>query len=175
MSVASDVRPMWTDSPSAHAVWVSSGESPEWIAARTDALLRFLRAAFDTSEWSVGSDGHWEGPPEALADLVRRHPVRELISAEEVGDTLPGEGYSFTVSGAGPGVALRVHVAAGNSAVGTRLPRRRLNIELREMYVGALTGAVGDAVCDAVVQAWRPSTVVLSDDLVRRPARRGNW
>ncbi|AMU39259.1 hypothetical protein A3N99_02930 [Mycobacteroides abscessus] len=168
--------PVWgSQTANIRAVWVAAGESPEWIAAHTDALLRELQSAFAVPEWRLTSGQPWEGSPDQLVEIVRGNPVRELDGGDEPGDALPGEGYSFTVSGAGPRVAPRLRIAAGNSVVGQRLPRRRLNIELREMYVGALTAADGDAACAAVAQAWNPAMLVLSDDPVRQLARRGNW
>ncbi|WGI34407.1 hypothetical protein QDT91_08740 [Mycolicibacterium aubagnense] len=173
----STIRPAWGgQDANVRAVWVAAGESPESIAARTDALLRELTSPFDISEWRLTSGQVWEGSQDALADLVRSNPVRELVGgSEEIGDAREGEGYSFVVSGAGPRVSLRVWIAAGHPAVGSRLPRRRLNVELRERYVGAITGADGDAVCDAVARAWTPAMFVLSDNPVRQLARRGNW
>ncbi len=169
--------PVWGgQDANARAVWVGSGESPEWIAAHTDALLSQLGAAFDIAEWRLTEGEEWSGPLDVLAGIVRGNPVREFVGAsEEIGDALPGEGYSFVVSGASSRVRLRVWIAAGHPAVGTRLPRRRLNIELREAYIGALTSADGDAVCTAVAQAWEPAMLVLTDNPVRQLARRGNW
>jgi len=155
---------------------VNAGETPEWIASHIDALLGQLQAVFDVPAWRLTSGQQWTGSAEQQADIVRNSPVRELVGAsEEIGDALPGEGYSFVVAGTGPRVAPRLWIAAGHPAVGSRLPRRRLNIELREMYNGALTAADGDAVCDAVARTWNPAMFVLSDDPVRQLSRRGNW
>lgn len=169
--------PIWaTQSANVHAVWVASGESPEQIATQTDALLGALRSAFEVSEWQLTDGQVWEGSLDELSQIVRSNPVREFVGAsEEIGDEVPGEGYSFVATGAGPRVWLRAWIAAGNSVVGSRLPRRRLTVELREVYTGALTGADGDAVSRAVASAWKPATFDLADDPVRRLARRGNW
>lgn len=150
--------------------------SPEWIADHTDGLLRQLKSSFGVSEWELTGGQRWAGSPSALANIVRKHPVRELVGgSEEIDDVLPGEGYSFVVSGAGPRVALRLWIAAGHPAVGSRLPRRRLNIEVREAQIGAVSAADGDAVCSAVARAWAPATLALTDSAVRSLARRGNW
>ncbi|WJJ56286.1 polymorphic toxin immunity protein [Mycobacterium phage prophiT46-2] len=177
MNTTTTTTPVWGGrDANARAVWVGCGESPEWIAAHTDALLSQFGAAFDISEWRLTEGQEWAGSLDVLAGIVRSNPVRELVGAsEEIGDILPNEGYSFVVSGASSRVRLRAWIAAGYPAVGTRLPRRRLNIELREMYTGALTSADGDAVCRAVTQAWEPAMLVLTDDPVRQLARRGNW
>lgn len=169
--------PIWaTQSANVRAVWVAAGESPEQIAAQTDALLAQLWSAFEVTEWRLTDGQLWEGSPDELAQIVRSNPARELVGAsEEIGDVLPDEGYSFVVTGAGPRVWLRAWIAAGNPVVGSRLPRRRLTVELREMYTGALTSADGDAVSAAVAGAWKPAMCDLTDDPVRRLARRGNW
>lgn len=169
-----ETRLAWTDSPSAHAIWVASGESPEWIADRTDALLRRLGKIFGIAAWRLATGEPWQGSSQALADLVRRNPVRDMVSAE-IGETVPGEGYSLAITGDGSRVSLLIRIAAGNSVAGKRLPRRRLNIELRETQPQAFTSTDATAVCDAVAQAWQPSTVALSDNRVRQVARRGGW
>lgn len=168
--------PIWGDQrANIRAVWVAAGESPEWIASHTDALLRRLQTVFDIPEWQLTNGQLWKGSTDALSNIVRGHPVRELLGGDESGDTVPGEGYAFTVTGVGPRVAPRVRIAAGNKVVGQRLPARRLGIELREMYKGALSAADGNAVCDAVARTWTPAMFVLSDDPVRQLARRGDW
>ncbi|MEC4856741.1 hypothetical protein R2325_14125 [Mycobacteroides chelonae] len=169
--------PIWaTQSANVRAVWVAAGESPEQIATQTDSLLGELRSAFEIPEWRLTDGQPWAGSLDELAEIVRSNPVRELVGAsEEIGNVLPGEGYSFVASGSGPRVWLRAWIAAGNPVVGSRLPRRRLTVELREVYAGALTSADGDAVCQAVASAWKPAMCDLTDDPVRRLARRGNW
>ena len=169
--------PVWGNQrANVRAIRVAAGESPESIAARTDALLRELKAAFDVPEWRLTSGQVWEGSPDALVDLVRSNPVRELVGgSEEIGEALQGEGYSFVLSGAGGRVSPRVWIAAGNPVVGRRLPTHHLLLELREMYVGAITAGDGDAACAAVAQTWESATFTLSDDPVRQLARRGNW
>ncbi|TDK96786.1 hypothetical protein EUA02_12820 [Mycobacterium paragordonae] len=46
---------------------------------------------------------------------------------------------------------------------------------MRELVSGAVTGHVGDSLCAAVAEAWKPLTLSLSDPLVNRTARRGGW
>lgn len=176
MSTAT-TAPVW-GSPRANirAIRVAAGESTESIAARTDALIHELTSAFDVPEWRLTSGQVWEGSREALADIVRSNPVRELVGAsEEIGDVVPDEGYSFVVSGVGPRVAPRLWIAAGHPVVGRRLPTHHLLVELREMYVGAVTVDDGDAACAAVARTWESAMFTLSDDPVRQLARRGNW
>lgn len=173
-------NPVWGASrPSLLALRVAAGESPEWIAARTDSLLCSLQSAFDVSSWQLAADNGWElweGSPDELVNIVRKHPVREFVGAsEDIGDALPGEGYSFTISGAGPRVSPLVRIAAGHPAVGQRLPRRRLAVELREAHENALRSVDADAVTAAVVETWEPATTEFADLAVRRLARRGNW
>lgn len=171
------VTPVWGAlDPNVRAVWVATGESPEWIAARVDDLLSQLQSVFDISEWELTNGQLWTGPLTALAEIVRSNPVRELLGgSEEIGGALPSDGYSFVISGASSRVAVRVWIAAGHPALGLRLPRRRLNIELREVAAGALTSRDGDAACQAVAKSWQPGMLVLSDDPVRQLAPRGNW
>ncbi|MBX8688082.1 hypothetical protein GO011_11660 [Mycobacterium sp. 20091114027_K0903767] len=169
-------QPVWAGSrTSLLAIWVAAGESPEWIAARTDALLRQLQAAFDVPQWDMPTGDRWEGSPEDLAEIVRRNPVQEMVSGDQIGDPIAGEGYSFTVSGVGPRVAPLVRVAAGNVAVGRRMPRRRLTVELRETVAGGVTSDAADTVCAAVAETWKPAAAEFADLAVRRLARRGNW
>lgn len=169
-------RPIWgTSRPSLLAIWVEAGESPEWIAMRTDALLSELGSAFGVSEWRLSNGVQWEGSPHDLANIVRSCPVRELVSEDVDGDPVSGEGYTFTVSGLGPRVAPLVRISAGNVAVGRRLPRRRLSVEVRETVAGSATSEDGDAVCAAVARAWRPATTEFADLAVRQLARRGGW
>lgn len=115
------LAPRWANQePNVRAVWVGAGESPESIADHTDGLLCQLKSSFGVSEWELTGGQRWAGSPSALANVVRKHPVRELVGgSEEIGDVVPGEGYSFVVSGAGPRVALRLWIAAGHPAVGS--------------------------------------------------------
>jgi hypothetical protein len=152
------------------SVWVATGESAEWIAQRTDALLQQLQSAFDVAYWRTSKDQRWEGSPDALADIVRG-----FVGTGIDGDPEPENGYVFSVAGAGPRVAPRIRVSAGSISTGGRLPSHHLTVELREMYSGAITAQDGDVVCAAVAQAWGPAMFALADDLVRKAARRGNW
>jgi len=152
------------------SVWVATGESPEWIAQRTDALLRELQTAFDVSYWRTSKDQRWEGSPEALADIVR-----DFVGTGIDGDPEPENGYVFSVAGAGPRVAPRIRVSAGSVSTGGRLPSHHMTVELREMYAGAITAEDGDIVCAAVARTWGPAMFALADDPTRSAARRGNW
>lgn len=175
MSTAT-TTPVWgSQRANIRAIWAAAGETAESIAARTDAMLRELQAAFDIPEWQLTDGRLWEGKPEALTAIVLAHPVCELDGGDETGEPIPGEGYAFTVSGSGSRVAPRVRIAAGNAVVGRRLPTHHLVLELREMYQGSLTAGDGNAACSALAQVWQPAMLVLSDDPVRQLARRGNW
>ncbi len=175
MSTAT-TTPVWgSQRANIRAIWAGAGESAEWTAVRTDAMLRELQAAFGIPQWQLTDGRLWEGTPEALTSIVLAHPICELDGGDETGEPVPGEGYSLTVSGVGSRVAPRVRIAAGNTVAGQRLPTHQVFLELREMYIGAVTAADGDAACVAVAQAWNPAMLVLSDDPVRQLARRGNW
>lgn len=176
MSADTAVQPAWAPESSVRAVWVAVGETPEWIATRTDALLKALGAACGVSAWATDKGDRWEGAPDTLADIVRRFAVRDRpTAAEPEGESLPGEGYSFIVSGAGSGVAVELHVAAGADVLADRLPMHNLGIKLRQQVPGGVTSEMGDAVCAAVASTWQPSTLRLADAATNRIARRGGW
>lgn len=63
------VQPAWAHESSVRAVWVATSETPEWIATRTDALLKALGAACGVSAWATDKGDRWEGAPETLADI----------------------------------------------------------------------------------------------------------
>ncbi|OHU82914.1 hypothetical protein [Mycobacterium talmoniae] len=170
MSQVPSVRPVWAAKAIVRAVWVAAGESPEWIAARTDALLSELGAAFDIEDWQTPEGRRWEGSPDELTEIVRSHVITGMFGEPE-----PESGYGFTVSGAGPRVGFHVHVAAGLISPGGRIPGHHLTIDLREMVVGGSTSQTADTVCAAVAQTWEPSVLDLADSPVNRTARRGNW
>lgn len=176
MSVSSEVRTAWSDSPSLHSVWLATSESPEWIAARTDALLNALSHVFGVNSWQTYKGDIWEGSPETLADIVRRFIVRDRPTADDPdGEAIPESGYSFIISGVGQGIELDVRVSAGSKALGSRLPMHTLWIRLRDIAPALLTTEMCDDLCAAVIRSWEPATAVFSDDPVRQLARRGNW
>lgn len=170
--------PVWAPKSFVNSFWVTSGETPEWIAARTDALLTRLGVNLGITHWDFLSGCRWEcweGTPEALADIVRRNPVREALPDGEAGEVLPGEGYSLVLKGVGPAMSAKVAIHAGHVGLGRRLPARHLHIDLWERTSGSVTSETGDAVCAAVACTWRPATLTLSDSAASRLARRGNW
>ena len=176
MTAMSVVHPVWAQSPFLNAFWVEAGESPEWIASRTDALLRELRSIFSVTSWQTFKGDHWEGPIETLADIVRRFAVRGRPTADDPeGELLAGDGYSVIVSGTGAGVEMDVRVAAGYVAPGGRVPRHTLAVKLRSTVPGAVTSAQGDDLCAAVARTWNPSCFKLTDSATNSLARRGNW
>jgi len=176
MNVTTTVQPVWADDAFLRGFWVATGETPEWIATRTDALLRALSAACGVPAWTTYKGDRWEGDIESLADIVRRFAVRDRpTAAEPDGESLPGEGYSFIVSGAGAGLEVEVRIAAGSVALADRLPMHTLSIKLRQKIAGSVTSQLGDAVCAAVAWTWHPSTVKLTDSKTNSTARRGGW
>jgi hypothetical protein len=177
MSVTSQLaQPVWARDAFLRAFWVATGESPEWIAERTDGLLRELQAVASIASWKTYKGDRWEGSLETLADIVRRFVVRDRPVGDAVeGGPLADEGYSFIVSGAGARVAVEVRVAAGAAVLAARLPMHTLFINLRETAQGGVTQQIGDAACAAVASTWEPSTLTLTDSLTNRIARRGGW
>jgi len=158
-----------------NAFWVATSETPEWIAARTDALRTQLGEILGVTHWATARGDRWQGDLEALVGIVRRHQMREHVAEGVEGDSLPGEGYSMVLLGAGSSVRVNVSVHAGSVSLGGRIPSHDLHIELRETSPGGLTSDVGDAVCAAVASAWRPATLTLTDTATNRLARRGGW
>ncbi|WP_293002709.1 hypothetical protein [Mycobacterium sp.] len=176
MNITTTAQPAWADDAFLRGFWVATSETPEWIADRTDALLEALGVACGIRAWVTYEGDRWEGGPHELADIVRRFPARDRpTAADPDGESLPGEGYSFIVSGPGAGVDVEVRVAAGSVALASRLPMHTLSIKLRQKTPGAVTGELGDSVCAATVSAWQPATMKLTDSAVNRTARRGNW
>ena len=164
------MQPIWAGNVSLYALWDESGESPEWIAGRTDALLRALTAAFEIPYWETSKGASWQGSPDALTDIVRSFAV-----VDSLGELDQTGGYIFTVSGAGPKVGMHVRIAAGDSSPGGRIPLHDLTIQLREVAEGGVDSETGDAICRAVAEAFQPSALALADPAVRRLARRGGW
>ncbi|WP_234790220.1 hypothetical protein [Mycolicibacterium fortuitum] len=158
-----------------NSVWVAAGETPEWIAGRTDALLTQLGEALGITHWDTTRGDCWEGTADVLAAIVRRNPVREALPEGEEGEVLPSEGYAMVLTGVGSSVAVKVWIDAGSIGIGRRVPRHRLHIDLRGTSPGGITSEVGDAVCAAVASAWRPATLTLTDSATNRLARRGGW
>ncbi len=176
MSLETRVRPVWAHDALVRSFWVETGESPEWIAARTDALLGALGRAFGIAIWTTDKGDRWEGSVEAMAEVVRRSVVRDRATASHPdGEALAEEGYSFIVSGTGSDVFVEMHVAAGANVLAERLPMHTLAIKLREKSPGSLTGELADTVCEVVASTWQPATLKLTDSATNRTARRGNW
>ncbi|AGM26813.1 Uncharacterised protein [Mycobacteroides abscessus subsp. massiliense] len=176
MTTVPAVQPTWAQAAFVNALWVATSETPEWIAARTDALLSALSPVFGISSWSTYKGDRWEGSPETLTDIVRRFIVRDRPTVDDPdGEAIPENGYSFIVSGVGHGVELSVRVAAGCIALGRRVPMHTLAVKFRQTTTGAVTSEMGDAICVAVAEAWKPASFELADTLINRTARRGGW
>lgn len=178
MTTTSTVSPVWARESFVNAFWVATGETPDWIAARTDALLTQLGADLGIAQWDIPKGHHWEtwaGSSEALADIVRSRPVREALPDGEEGESLPREGYSLVLRGVGPAITAKVSISAGSIGLGMRLPRHNLHIDLTETAPGGVTSEVGDKVSVTVASTWQPATLTLTDSATNRLARRGNW
>lgn len=178
MTTTSTAPPVWAKVSFVHAFWVATGETPEWIAARTDALLTQLGAALGITQWDMPKGHSWEGlagSTETLADIVRSRPVREALPDGEEGEPLRREGYSLTLRGVGPTVTADVSINAGSIGLGGRLPAHHLHIDLIETAPGSVSSEVGDKVCATVASTWQPATLTLTDSAANRLARRGNW
>ncbi|OBF24248.1 hypothetical protein [Mycobacterium kubicae] len=170
MTHAAQLRPVWATDVSLNAIWAATGESPEWIAERTDTLLVTLGAALGISAWETPQHERWEGSPDALADIVRGH-----VTVGTFGDPEPESGYVFTLSGSSQHMVLHAQVSAGSHSTGRRVPLHTVSIDLRELVSGGVTGDIGDTLCMAVAEAWEPLALSLSDPAVNRIARRGGW
>lgn len=176
MTTVTTPQPVWAQAAFVNALWVATSETPEWIAAHTDALLTRLGSALGVSSWQTYKGDRWEGSPENLANIVRRFIVRDRPTADDPdGEAVPENGYSFIVSGAGSGIELDVRVAAGSVALGGRIPAHTLAVKFRQTATGTVTSEVGDAICVAVAEAWKPASFELADTLINRTARRGGW
>lgn len=170
MTPISPVRPVWAAAASLNAIWVATGESPEWIASRTDVFLAKLTSELAITSWETPQHQEWRGTPEALAHIVRSH-----VTIGTFGDPEPESGYLFTVSGTGSEAALHVQISAGSQSTGRRLPLHTIAIDIREVAPGGVTAEIGDILCAAVAETWTPAALSLSDLLVNRTARRGGW
>jgi hypothetical protein len=170
MTPISPVRPVWAAAASLNAIWVATGESPEWIASRTDVFLAKLTSALAITSWETPQHQEWRGTPEVLANIVRSH-----VTTSTFGDPEPESGYLFTVSGTGSEAALHVQISAGSQSKGRRLPLHTIAIDIREVAPGGVTAETGDILCAAVAEAWTPAALSLSDLTVNRTARRGGW
>ncbi|SLD24814.1 Uncharacterised protein [Mycobacteroides abscessus subsp. bolletii] len=176
MTTVSTAPPVWAQSAFLNAVWVATGESAEWVASRTDALLRELQSILGVSSWQTYKGDPWTGSADELTAIVRRFVVREAPTADDPdGEALPKEGYSYIVSGSGAGVDVDVRVSAGGIALGRRVPRHTLSIDIRETQPGSVTSEHGTAICAAVAQIWAPSSFKLTDSQTNSSARRGGW
>lgn len=124
----------------------------------------------EVSGWETPKHERWEGPLNALIGVVERH-----VTVGTFGNKEPESGYLFTVSGISQQIGLHVQVSAGSQSTGRRIPLHSLTVDLRELVSGGVTGPVGDTLCAAVAETWKPLTLSLSDPLVNRAARRGGW
>lgn len=176
MSQVSPVRPVWAAELLLRAVWVAADESPEWIAARTDALLNRLGSAFDVASWQTPKSVRWQGSSEALADIVRGCVVRDKPTVENPsGEPFPAGGYKLMLYGATAQVGIEVRIVAGSITPGRRIPGHTVTIDVRELVPGSVTSDVADLLCASVVDTFDPAMVKLSDSPVNRLARRGGW
>lgn len=92
MTSTSPPPPMWAGSTFVNSVWAATGESPEWIADRTDVLLGQLGDALGVTHWDTSRSQRWEGSAAQLVDIVRRNPVHEALPEGEEGEVLPSGG-----------------------------------------------------------------------------------
>ncbi|SIB68257.1 hypothetical protein [Mycobacteroides abscessus] len=178
VNAATHASPVWAGESFVNAFWIATSETPEWIAARTEALLSQLGADLGITQWDTPKGHHWEawtGSGAALADIVRNRPVREALPDGASGDALPREGFSIVLVGVGPTITAKISIAAGSIGLGMRLPRHNLHIDLTETAPGGVSSGTGDKVCAAVASTWQPATLTLTDLATIRLARRNNW
>ncbi|MFV8308812.1 hypothetical protein [Mycobacteroides chelonae] len=176
MTTVTAVQPAWAQDGFLRAVWVATSETPEWIAARTDALLTRLGSVLGVISWQTEKGARWEGPPGNLAAIVRHSIVRDRATADDPdGEAIPEAGYMLSLLGVAKRVELTVRISAGCIAVGRRVPTHHLAINLRETVDGSITSEVGNAICEIVAQEWNPSYFKLTNSETNSLARRGNW
>ncbi|SKX29328.1 Uncharacterised protein [Mycobacteroides abscessus subsp. massiliense] len=170
------IVPAWAQESFLRAIWAEAGASVESIAARTYDLLSRMGEILGITRWDLSDGGSWEGEKAALADIIRRNPVRGRPDAEfPKGEAYPNEGYSLTFLGNGREISTQLSIHAGQITVGRRMPSHRLTVSLKEIVPGSVTGSVGDAICAAIAETWKPANIMLTETIANRIARRSNW
>ncbi|MEZ0364203.1 hypothetical protein ACAG26_10950 [Mycobacterium sp. pUA109] len=171
--VTLQTRPAWAADAFVRAIWVATGESPEWIAARTNSLIQQLRHLFDIEHWRTLDDEPWEGSEGELVRIVRSYV--SVNDAYEPPQPEPESGYRIWLSGEGPRVRIRVEINAGAISPGGRIPLHHLTVRIHEQTPGDITSEAADAVCAAVASTWNPAYAKLTDSATNSLARRGGW
>ncbi|WP_271986446.1 hypothetical protein [Pseudoclavibacter terrae] len=151
------------------AVWARLGASPEWIAQRTDVLVQRLSESLRLTGWQVVGGGDWEGTEEQKVAVVAAH-VNSGSGQAQLGD-----GYSFSLFASNAAVHVRLHTQAGSDRVGRRLPSHSSMLHVSPTGPGAVSGEQGEAMVEAMVEAWSPLQVDLSIPDLFKIARRGGW
>ncbi|KJQ55986.1 hypothetical protein [Microbacterium sp. SA39] len=164
------------------ASWTRVAESPEWIATRTDELLRNLSVALGIDDWHMllpsrnlddpedpgGERVPWAGD---LPALVRRSAMTDAF--DSVG---PDEGYSFGLHGrASTGDDVTVSVDAGDHLVGRRIPRHRLSLELAAADGGKVDDGTAGILIKTAAQSFDPQIVERISPALNKLAGRKGW
>jgi len=150
------------------AVWDRVNEPIEWIAAATDAFVTGVADLIDVSEWLHGGRTPWPTDPDAQ---------RNAVASSEVvieGKVHPGDGYSVWLYGTRP-PSPRIHVSAGSTAWGGRLPLHDAGISFDPRYTSTPPREVVDDLVALAVRAWQPLTVNYTTTAVNAEAARSGW
>lgn len=172
IEMTTQTRPAWARAAFVRAMWVAAGESPEWIADHTEALIQHLRGLFGIDHWRALNGEAWQGTPADLAAIVRSYVV---LGDDEPPLPEPESGYRVWVMGESPRVSIRVEVTAGAIHPGTRIPLHHLAVRIQEREIGGFTSEAADAVCAAVAEIWNPASLKLTDSATNSLARLGGW
>jgi hypothetical protein len=163
----SNVAPYWSDDAVVKGVWVDIGETPHWIAKRTDALARLVGSVLSVPEWRVQQQ-RWAGDLDDLAEIVRAHP-----STGSRGTPDPKEGYHFALSGEGI-APVQVIISAGDTYPHGRQPLHSALVDF-PTDTPALSTEEGEGTLAALVEAFSPLMASLSTADVNLLSRRGGW
>ncbi|NOS01132.1 hypothetical protein HGK63_13305 [Mycobacteroides abscessus] len=170
--MTTQTRPVWARAAFVRATWVAAGESPEWIADRTDALIQQLHQLFGIDQWRALNGEIWSGSATDLAEIVRSYVV---YGDDEPRQPEPESGYRVWVMGESAAVSIRVEVTAGAIHPGGRIPLHHLAVRIQEREAGGVTSETANAVCAAVAEIWNPASLKLTDSATNSLARLGGW
>lgn len=170
------IVPVWAQQSFLRAIWVEAGDTAESIAARTDALLSKIGEVLKIDRWELPDGTTWEGDSPTLTEIVRHNAVRDEPRPDfPQGELLIEYGYSFVLQGSGTAIKSTVWVNAGHIAIGRKMPTHRLKVDLDEKVPGVVTSSIGDGVCAAIAETWKPANIMLTETIANRVARRSNW
>ena len=153
-----------------NAVWTHTSETPEWIAARGDAVRRVLADLFGIERWTINAEAPWEGDEADLAELVRARPVSEAMGVPD-----PKQGYGVGLHGKGPIATAGVHINAGTAWIGRRLPAHVAHVDVFAAPDAPLPDGYEQTIIAAMAEHFDAIQVDQSDLEVFRLSKRGGW